>query len=206
MHPNPIFRKTATDLSLNFARDRGFGVLAISTEGAPHLSHVPFLLSETGDHADLHLVRSNPIARTVRDRAAARLDVLGPDGYISPDWYGIDDQVPTWNYVAVSLTGTLRALPLEALEPMLERQSAAYESRLAKTPWTMDKMTADTKARFLRMILPFRLEIADVQSTWKLGQNKPDAARHGAASAVPTGLGSGLEALAALMDTPLDAD
>jgi transcriptional regulator len=29
------------------------------------------------------------------------LIVNGVDGYISPDWYGIDGQVPTWNYVTV---------------------------------------------------------------------------------------------------------
>ena len=197
MHPNPIFRKTEHAHSLSFARDRGFGVLAVSSDGPPLLSHVPLLLSGDGSSADLHLVRSNPICRAVANAAIpARLDVLGPDGYISPDWYGIDDQVPTWNYVAVALIGRLHPLPAAALEDMLTRQSAAYESRLPKKPWTMDKMTEDTKARFLRMILPFRLEIEDVQSTWKLGQNKPEAA------AVSSDLGTGLEALSALMTTP----
>ena len=202
MHPNPIFRKTGTARSLDFARERGFGVLAVSTEGVPILAHVPFLLTADGGSADLHLVRSNPICRAARAAVPARLDVLGPDGYVSPDWYGVDDQVPTWNYVAVSLTGRLEPLPEDTLEDMLARQSAAYESRLPKKPWTMDKMTDGTRARFLRMILPYRLHVEDVQSTWKLGQNKPDAVRLAAAGQVGTGLGSGLDALAALMQDP----
>ena len=202
MHPNPTFRQTDTVRSLDFARDRGFGVLALSTDAAPLLAHVPFLLAEDGQTADLHLVRSNPICRAARAAPPARLDVLGPDGYVSPDWYGIDDQVPTWNYVAVSLTGTLEPLPEDTLPDMLARQSAAYESRLPKTPWTMDKMTAGTRMRFLRMILPFRLHVEDVQSTWKLGQNKPDPVRRAAAEAVAGGLGSGLAELSALMRDP----
>ncbi len=204
MHPNPIFRQTDAKRSLDFARARGFGVLAISTGGAPLLSHIPFLLSADGGVADLHLVRSNPIARAVRSEAQARLDVLGPDGYVSPDWYGIDDQVPTWNYVAVSLTGRLEALPPDALEPMLAAQSAAYESRLPKPPWTMEKMTDATRTRFLRMIQPFRLHVDALESTWKLGQNKPEAARHAAAAAVRQGLGHGLAALSELMAQPPD--
>jgi transcriptional regulator len=110
--------------------------------------------------------------------------------------------VPTWNYVAVQFTGEVHPCPPETLEDLLARQSAALESFLPKTPWTMDKMSAETKARFLRMILPFRLEVAEVQSTFKLNQNKPDHARMRAARAVEEGFGSDLMALADLMRQP----
>lgn len=205
MHPNPIYRTTTTDRSLDMVRQRGFGVLAVSAEGPPLMAHVPLLLSGDGRQVLMHLVRSNPICRAARAPVAARLDVLGPDGYISPDWYGIDDQVPTWNYVAVSLTGRLVPLPPDDLPEVLAAQSAAYEGRIpGKTPWTMDKMTEETRARFLRMILPFRLDVEDIQSTWKLGQNKPEAARRSAAGALGTGFGSDLAGLSALMHSPPD--
>ena len=45
------------------------------------------------------------MARAIANGAAVRLIVEGPEGYISPDWYGVADQVPTWNYVAVHLVG-----------------------------------------------------------------------------------------------------
>ena len=32
--------------------------------------------------------------------------VNGADAYVSPDWYVSPDQVPTWLYQAVHLTGT----------------------------------------------------------------------------------------------------
>ncbi|MBV2359778.1 FMN-binding negative transcriptional regulator [Thalassococcus sp. CAU 1522] len=206
MHPNPIFHKTPESRSLAFARDRGFGVLAVSSDGAPMLSHIPFLLAESGGHALLHLVRSNPICRACGDGIAARLDVLGPDGYVSPDWYGVDDQVPTWNYVAVHVLGRLVPLAHERIEEVLEAQSAAYESRLPKAPWTMDKMSAEAKARMLRQILPFRFEIETVDATWKLNQNKDDAVRHRAADHIQGSIGTGLTALQALMRHPPDRE
>ncbi|MGB3279065.1 MAG: FMN-binding negative transcriptional regulator, partial [Pseudorhodobacter sp.] len=112
--------------------------------------------------------------------------------YVSPDWYGAEDQVPTWNYVAVHLRGRMEALPSEALRPHLERLSAHMEAQLAPKPiWTMDKMTDDAIARMMRMILPFRMVIETVDSTIKLNQNKTEAQRAGAAkgiAAAPVGM------------------
>ncbi len=202
MHPNPAFRHETRARHLAFARGRAFGALAVNAEAGPLLSHVPFLLDEAGKTADLHLVRSNPIARLPDGPAV--IAVAGPDGYVSPDWYGMPDQVPTWNYVAVHLRGRLERLPEDALTGLLARQSAAYEARLAPKPaWTLDKMSSDALARLLRAILPFRLRIESVDGTWKLGQNKADAARLGAADRIAGGgLGQELAALAGLMARP----
>ncbi|WP_170411225.1 FMN-binding negative transcriptional regulator [Ruegeria atlantica] len=201
MHPNPSFRAEETARHITFALDRAFGVLAVSTDEAPLISHVPFLLSEDGAQAELHLVRSNPIVRILKDPKSARIAVTGPDGYVSPDWYGIDDQVPTWNYVAVHLSGHLEQRPQEELLDLLNRQSAFYEERLMpKPPWTTSKMSSDALDRMMRMIVPFRLRIDDIQGTWKLNQNKPDAARLRAAEHIAhNGIGSELEALQKLM-------
>ena len=200
MHPNPVFHVAETEQNLNFARERGFGVLAVAGEGAPLISHVPFLLSEDGAWAELHLVRSNPIVRALKGALPAKLAVSGPDGYVSPDWYGVADQVPTWNYVAVHLTGELELLPDAELRGMLDRQSAFYEARLApKPPWTTGKMDPDALARMMRMIVPARMRVTGVDGTWKLSQNKSDDARVGAADEIAGGVGAQLAELSALM-------
>ena len=206
MHPNPAYRGTETADNIAFSRERGFGVLALNGPEVPMLSHVPFLVSEDGHSADLHLVRSNPISRAVNAPTPARLAVSGPDSYISPDWYDAEDQVPTWNYVAVHLTGTLSPLPDADLPGLLERLSEHFEQRLLPKPiWSQSKMDPDALARMLRMIRPFRLTISQVQGTWKLAQNKTDAMRHAAADQVAAfGFGSDPRTLAALMKTPTE--
>lgn len=200
MHPNPVFRAEDQALSVEFARARAFGVLALSTADVPLISHVPFLLSEDGTVAELHLVRSNPIVRALSTPRAAKIAVAGPDGYVSPDWYGIEDQVPTWNYVAVHLSGKLELRPHGALRDLLDRQSAFYEQRLLpKPPWTTDKMTPEALDRMMRMIVPCRMRVDDIQGTWKLNQNKPDAVRLAAADQIDGGIGMDLAKLATLM-------
>ncbi|MDR7124159.1 FMN-binding negative transcriptional regulator [Pseudotabrizicola sp. 4114] len=188
MHPNPAFRTTEYAAILAFARAQGFGMLTLNGPDGPIAAHVPFVLSEGGAALDLHLARSNPIARAALPLSAL-MAVQGPDAYISPDWYGphnqVPDQVPTWNYIAVHLRGTLHPLPPEALEPHLDAISAEQEARLLpKAPWTSTKMSEGAMPRMMRMILPFRLQITDLQGTWKLNQNKPPEVRARAAAAL----------------------
>ncbi len=202
MHPNPAFRQTKEAAALDAARKRSFGTLAVNGEDGPLLAHVPFLLSEDGQSADLHLVRSNPILRHLPCDAV--VSIMGPDGYVSPDWYEVPDQVPTWNYVAIHLRGRLATLPQDQMRDMLDRQTAAFETRLApKTPWKTGKMTPDVLERMMRQIVPCRMVIRDIQSTWKLNQNKPDDVRLRAAEQMErAGIGAETLFLSKLMKRP----
>ena len=203
MHPNPVFHSKEHAKDIAFVRDRAFGTLVINAEPVPHIAHVPVLMSEDGAEVLIHLVRSNPIARALKAPLPARIAVTGPDGYISPDWYGVADQVPTWNYVAVQITGTLERLPQEEMRRVLDTQSAFYEERLApKAPWTTGKMTPEVLEKMMRMIVPCRMTVSDIAATWKLGQNKDESARLGAAEALTSGIGTDLGALSALMAQP----
>ena len=203
MHPNPVFHTQEAQANLDFARARAFGILAVAAgDGAPMLAHVPFLLDDDGVWAHLHLVRSNPIARALREGALqARIAVSGPDSYVSPDWYEIDDQVPTWNYIAVHLTGVLELRPQKELHGLLDRQSAHFENQfLPKTPWTSAKMSDGVMEKMMRQIVPCAFKVADVDGTWKMNQNKPDEVRLRAANAVEThAMGADTETLAAMM-------
>jgi transcriptional regulator len=202
MHTNPAFRQEPHDRNLAFARARGFGVLSVNGPEGPLAAHVPFFLNDDASFAELHLARSNPIARAGLP-APALIAVAGPDAYISPDWYGphdeVPDQVPTWNYVAVHLRGTLEPLPEEALRPHVDALTAEHENRIAgKRPWTSAKMTTGAMPRMMRMILPFRFRVISVEGTWKLNQNKTPEIRVRAAEALDRGNASAQE-IAALI-------
>jgi transcriptional regulator len=203
MHPNPIYRRAPNDHAIAFVRDRAFGQLTIHADEGLLAAHVPVLLSEDARTLDLHLVRSNPIARALKVSQDALLSITGPDGYVSPDWYGVNDQVPTWNYTAVHLRGTLELLEQSVMHDMLDRQSAHFETQLPKAPWTTDKMTPDVLEKMMRQIVPCRMSVDDLKSTFKLNQNKPDEVRLRAADAMEaSNTGQETAALAALMRNP----
>ena len=73
MHPNQVYHTADMAQNLNFARDRGFGVLAVGDDGVPLISHVPIVVADDGKSLDLHLVRSNPIARALKTPEIAHL-------------------------------------------------------------------------------------------------------------------------------------
>ena len=200
MHPNPVFRNVSDKTNLEFVRARGFGILTINAEPLPLTSHIPFVLNDENGTADAHLVRSNSIARHLaHQETPAVLLVSGPDAYVSPDWYGAEDQVPTWNYVAVRLSGVLSARPAEELRDHLDQLSDCFEQRLAPKPvWRADKVEPEALARMMRMIVPVRFRVTAIDATWKLAQNKDEPHRRGAAEALAE-LGQG--ALSDLMIT-----
>jgi transcriptional regulator len=205
MHPNPAFRQSPRDRNLAFARQRGFGLLTVNGPDGPLAAHVPFQLSDDAATVDFHLARSNSIARAGLPMPAL-LAVAGPDAYVSPDWYDLPDQVPTWNYVAVHLRGVLEPLPEDALRPHVDALSADHEGRITgKTPWTSAKMSEGAMPRMMRMILPFRMRVVSVDGTWKLNQNKANAVRDRAADALAKGNEAARQIAALMRALPRDA-
>jgi transcriptional regulator len=198
MHPNAAFRWDDRDALRAFAREIGFGTIFAATSDGPRVAHVPFVfLGE--DRIGFHVARGNGIAKHL-DGAEALCVVNGPDAYISPDWYGIDDQVPTWNYVALELQGAIVQMEPDALAAQVEALSAEQESRLAPKPeWTREKMTSGLFDKMLRAITGFEMHITAWRSTAKLGQNKPAEAREGVAKQLDL---RGKSAVAHLMRNP----
>jgi len=201
MHPSPAFRQTPEARNIAFVRQRSFGTLAISADDGPLLSHIPFQLSEDGKLLEAHLIRSNPILPLLKEPQKAVVSVLGADGYISPDWYGIDDQVPTWNYIAVHVRGTLRLGDPAEIPDVLDRVSQNMEERLLPKPvWKREKMSGDVFERMTRQIMPIFMDVETIDGTWKLSQNKPEGVPTRAAQHLQeTGFGSETEELARLM-------
>lgn len=185
MHPNPLFRQASRGENLTFARARGFGVVTVNGVSGPLAAHVPFWISPEGDALEFHLARSNPMVQALERSAPALVIVSGSDGYVSPDWYEMADQVPTWNYVAVHLRGTATLRPESELEEHLERLSSVHEAVLAPKPgWNPESVSPKRMATLMRAIVGVRLAIEHVDGTHKLGQNKPEMARLRAAASL----------------------
>ena len=175
------------DLLLEVMRKYNFATLVSQVDGAQFATHVPVLARHVDGAIEIsgHVARANPHWRAWQEAPEALLIFHGPHAYISPTLYAGRNRVPTWNYIAVHLRGELVPLPSAALEPHLNALSDKFESRLLPKPaWKTSKMSDGVMERMMRMILPFRLNITAVDGTWKLGQNKPTAARQGVIAAL----------------------
>lgn len=181
MYVHPAF-KTKDAEAWAFVERRGFGTLIAVREGRPVAAHVPFVSERAqdgrGGRIELHVARANPIHEMIAANPDVLLTVTGPDAYVSPDWYVSAEQVPTWNYVAVHLTGRARVLDDAGKERHVERLSEAFEARLLpKRPWTMSKVAEARKAAMLQAIVAVDVAVTGIEATRKLSQNKPEADR-----------------------------
>jgi len=189
MHPNKTFAWQDREAMLAFVADIAF--CTICAEG-PLVVHAPVIVAAP-DRLRFHISRGNRAAALDGRRAIA--SCLGPDAYISPDWYGIPDQVPTWNYLAVEAEGPLRRLDEEELARLLDDLSAAHEGRLAPKPaWSRAKMAPGRFDSMVKAIAGFELAVEALRGTRKLGQNKP-----GRIAAAADGLAPFNPQMAALM-------
>jgi len=180
MHPNPAFRWTDRDAMLAFVADTAFATIAVD---GPFVVHGPVVVAGP-DRLCFHVARGNRAAQAL-DGARALVSCLGPDAYVSPDWYGSADQVGTWNYVAVEAEGPLRRLDDAELTAFLDRLSDTQESRLAPKPvWTRAKMKPGRFAKMLNGIVGYEMSIEDLRGTRKLGQHKSTPEREAAAAGV----------------------
>jgi len=184
MHPNAAFRWEDRAAMRALVAEIGFGALFAATPDGPRVAYVPAVW-DGDDRLLFHLARGNALTRHLAG-ATALFTVLGPDGYVSPDWYGLDrNQVPTWNYVAVELEGAVTPLDREALVTQLDALAGQQEARLApKKPWTRGKMEPSAFDAMLRGITGFALDVRAWRGTTKLNQNKQESARLAAADAL----------------------
>lgn len=195
MHPNAAFRWEDRETMRAFATEIGFGMLFLTTPDGPRVAHVPFVFLDA-DRIGFHLARGNALTKHL-DTHEALFVINGPDGYISPDYYGIPDQVPTWNYVALELQGPVRKMDEAALTAQVDALSHAQEVRLSPKPeWTRSKMAEGLFDKMLRSIIGFEMTVKAWRSTAKLGQNKAADVRVAAADRAET---TGNRAIAHLM-------
>jgi len=178
MYTPPLF-KSDRAASLAFAEARGFGTVCAWDGGKPIASALPFVIDHAADGTPrlaFHVARHNPLAKLADGRTPWLMTVMGADAYVSPDWYVSPDQVPTWLYQAVHLTGPPRVMSEAELGGHVDELSAKFESWTApKPPWLSSKMTAGRLDAMKKAIVGLVMTVEEVEGSFKLNQHKSEA-------------------------------
>jgi len=181
MDPSKLFHET--DISTLIARIKSHPlglVVAVDNDGSPKAAHVPVVVEARGDEIfiSFHLTRKNTACNALLGSNKCLCVFTGPNAYISPDWYGVPNQVPTWNYLSVECEGDVRELNVDELVKQLDDLSEQSERMLLPKPiWTRSKMQEGKFEAMLRAIVGFEMSVENLQGTTKLNQNKSADAR-----------------------------
>ncbi|TCU74861.1 PaiB family negative transcriptional regulator [Bradyrhizobium sp. R2.2-H] len=166
-----------TQRALEFAAARGFGVIVAADERGPRASHVPFVLTERGGNTvvQIHFTAKNPLVALADGSRRFLLIVTGDDAYVSNDWYASRDNVSTWLYEAVHLSGVAHLRGLDENRGHGDALLAVSEARLPKEPWDLAQMEPGKRESMLAAIRVVDLVVDEVEGQAKLNQHKSDA-------------------------------
>ena len=183
---------------LDFIEAHPFGALVTAATDGLFATHLPFVVARArGAHGVLegHIARANPHHAQVLASDEALVIFTGPDAYVTPSWYPSKAEhgrvVPTWNYVAVHVYGTLRFTHDAAyLQRHLHELTTRHESG-RDHPWAVGDAPAEYVSQLERAIVGVELTITRLEGKWKMSQNRSAADVDGvirglAASAHPT--------------------
>jgi len=173
MYVPQSFAELEQETLLDFIEQRSFATLVTQDADRPVVSHIPLLLDRTtGTDGCLigHMARANPQWRHMEHRSALAV-FNGANAYISPAWYEVANAVPTWNYVAVHVYGTVRLEhDSDQLLQIVRRYVDFFEADIS-TPWSVDDADPEFIDKLLGAIVGFTIDIERIEGKWKLSQN-----------------------------------
>lgn len=169
MYLRPAFAETDLDRIEALVRANPFGVLVTTARGFPEASHLPFTVARTGETLTLygHFAAANPQCAAIGGGPALAI-VSGPHAYIAPGWYAAQPSVPTWDFAAAHLSGTLEAIEDDpGITAMLDDMAAEDPLR-----FDVKELPDRYRRQMYSGIRAFRLVASKIEAQWKMSQNR----------------------------------
>jgi transcriptional regulator len=164
-------------------------VVTVAADGSPETSLLPVLWDRTptdrGPHGRLiaHAAIMNEQFVHVSEGARALAIVRGEQAYVSPAWYASKAEhgrvVPTWNYSAVHLSGTIELVPdPDRLLEIVTALTLAHESP-RPDPWAVSDAPEAFIAGQLKAIVGVIVHLDRVEAKVKQSQNRSEPDQRG---------------------------
>jgi transcriptional regulator len=154
-----------------FMRANNFCLLVTAPGGEIGASHLPCIVEERGERIVLvmHMARANPQWQSFFDDEVMVV-FAGPHAYVSPRWYEQKERVPTWNYAAIHAYGKVRVTDERAAKHAAQAKLVAEHD----PEWLPDfeRLREAYLDDMLGNIVNFEIEVARLETRWKLSQNR----------------------------------
>jgi transcriptional regulator len=195
MHAPPHFRVDDPARLWAAVAEWGFAtVFSADGDGHPYATLAPFVVRD--ERLWGHFARGNPQWRSFDPERRILCQFVGAHAYVSPSLYSTAGQVPTWNFAQVQVRGVPRMLEGDEARFVVEETVREFEGR--RPAAVGPEWMAGTVDQLLRGIAAFEVVSPELEGSWKLSQNKPEADRARVAEELSEG-GAGEQAVAHLM-------
>ncbi|RBP52749.1 FMN-binding negative transcriptional regulator [Arenicella xantha] len=179
MHIPKVFQQQNQEQLLNVVKQYPFASLIVTSASGLEVNHIPLIYREVSGAPVLqgHIAKVNPVWQSLSDGSEALAVFSGPNCYVSPSYYPTKREngraVPTWNYVAVHVSGLIRFIhDAQWNESMLRELTLEHEAGRAE-PWSLDDAPRAYIDKLLPAIVGVELSSLSFSGKWKLSQNQP---------------------------------
>jgi len=200
MYVPPAFA-VEDEAALTMVEGVAFGALVVAGADGLAATHLPFAMQREPLRLVGHVAKANPVWRS--DAVQGLMIVQGQNAYISPGFYPSKIEhgrvVPTWNYEAVHLHGTLEWFDdRDRLLAVVDGLTRHFETGRDQ-PWSVADAPTDYVERLLAAIVGVELQVTRVEAAAKLSQNRNAADRAGVIAGLSASSQPGDQAVAKAM-------
>lgn len=156
----------------NFIKENSFGILVSQVDGKPWATHIPLELDTDDNGNDIlasHIAKANPQWKQFTETKEVLCIFNGAHAYVSSSWYA-EEEVPTWNYIAVHVYGTLKVIDEDAVIASMHKLVDKYEKN-SECPVSINNLSPKTM-RQVKGVVGFQIHITDIQAAKKLSQGR----------------------------------
>lgn len=190
MYIPPDFRESRIEVLQALIKRHPLATLVAMTPDGLTAHHIPMLFTRQDGSMWLrgHIARASSLWREIPSGAPVLVIFRGAEHYISPSLYPSKKEhgkaVPTWNYSAVHLKGSIRFIQDTAwLRAFVESLTSEHEHGRME-PWHVSDAPADYIGAMLRAIVGIEIAVSAIDGKIKGGQNRLAADRRAVAAAL----------------------
>ena len=176
MYNLPYYKEQNAEEVLQFVKEHPFAFLCGSdAENKPAATQVPVFIDEKEGKLFLsgHIMRNTDHHKAFEQNKNVLAVFTSPHTYVSATWY-TKPVGSTWNYMSVHAHGAIRFGDANELKSVLQRLSLHYENGNAASATVFDNLPSEYTERMMKAIVPFEIEINDLQHVFKLSQDRDE--------------------------------
>ena len=173
MYIPKIYKNVNEEEIQQFLIENSFGILVSATGGELLATHIPLELEQNKKEEWVlqgHVAKGNPHWKHFEKGCEVLAIFNGPHTYISSSWYD-HVNVPTWNYIAVHVRGTINTLEGDDLYLHLKKLVDKYE-KPSTNPVSLETMPEEFVKKEIKGIVGFEIKIETIEAVKKMSQNR----------------------------------
>ncbi len=181
MYNLPYHKERNEQIIKEFVEQYPFAfITGCDSNNKPVASQVPVFIQKKDGRKVLrgHIMKNTDHHKAFLHNENVLVVFTGKHTYVSGTWYSNPYTASTWNYMSVHAKGMIRFLDDSALEDILRMTTLHFEGQNRQSTTVFDNLPLEFKQRVMHAIVAFEIEIKEIDTVFKLSQDRDAKSYH----------------------------